>query len=468
MQFQEYAHIPERWLGDVEGLLTLCDQEFYPPLSSRGSTTQADLLSASNVSEGVRDYFRGIIRQHAILVIDGGRVVAFMSFQKDYVCEHISTEYLPNLYITTVIVHPEYRHCGIARRMYERLMKHYPKRYIFTRTWSTNGSHIRILLEKGFHEHCVLYNDRGNDVDTNYYRYAPRKLRWRQYVQQYRLSGNFLFCGLLFVVTAAFLLVWLFTEDGISHELALAIATSLMASLLCLVSDTFLKIRESKNDTYINTLKGYGIANLQFNKNEILERLIPRCRKEIWISGYRLVMTGKATFRSALVTACRRSRHLHIRLLATPPWTQAYRLVYGTEDVTLNYLNVLRSLVACVESQGTTLEVRFSEKPLFSDTYKVDDRFITGPYLHCADKYNQRITAKDFFSFDITAPDSELYALFHSDYTTLWREAETALDVAAFSRQIQGIGDFSALSAEERTALLRRCCVPVEETAEIH
>ena len=465
MILKEFARIPDKWLGDVEALLALCDKEFYPPLSSRGSTTQADLQSAQNVSEGVKDYFREIARQHAVLALEENRVVAFMSFKKDYVCEHISPEFAPNLYVTTVIVHPDFRRRSLARRMYDVLIKHYPKRYIFTRTWSKNDSHIRILLNRGFHEHCVLYNDRGNGVDTNYYRYSPQKIRFQQYIQQYRLGGNFLFCGLLFAVTVLFLLVWLFTGDGISHELALAIATSLMASLLCLVSDTFLKIRESKNDTYINTLKSYGIANLQFNKNEILERLIPHCRKEIWISGYRLVMTGKATFRSALVTACRRSRHLRIRLLATPPWTEAFRLVYGEEDVTLNYLNVLRDLAECVEQQGVELEVRFSEKPLFSDTYKVDDRFITGPYLHCADKYHNRITAKDFFSFDITSTGSELYQLFYSDYTTIWTEATCRLDVAAFARQVEGVADFSRMSAADRTQLLRSCCVPLEETA---
>ena len=70
MILKEFARIPDKWLGDVEALLALCDKEFYRPLSSRGSTTQADLQSAQNVSEGVKDYFREIARQHAVLVLE--------------------------------------------------------------------------------------------------------------------------------------------------------------------------------------------------------------------------------------------------------------------------------------------------------------------------------------------------------------------------------------------------------------
>lgn len=234
-----------------------------------------------------------------------------------------------------------------------------------------------------------------------------------------------------------------------------------MASLLCLLSDTFLKINESKNDAYISKLKGYGIENLQFNKNELLEEAIPKCRKEIWISGCRLVMTSKSSFRDALKTACKRSREMHIRLLVTPFWTEAYKLIYGQEDVSINYLKVIKELAACVEKYNTKLEIRFSLKPLFSDTYKVDDRFVTGPYLHCKDKYHNRITAKDFFSLDIRNKESELYQIFYSDYMTVWDEAYLQLDVAAFWEKIKDISDFNVLTKEERQELMISCCTPL-------
>ena len=38
----------------------------------------------------------------------------------------------------------------------------------------------------------------------------------------------------------------------------------------------------SQNDEYINNLKSFGIENLRFHKDELLELLIPKCRNEIW------------------------------------------------------------------------------------------------------------------------------------------------------------------------------------------
>ncbi len=463
MKFKYYSKIRNNsQLEDIRELLRLCDTEFVPYLSSRSSTTQSNLLYSKNQADGIDAYFENIAEQSAIVALDGKRVIAFMSFKNDYICEHITQKYLPNLYVTTVIVHPKYRRQNIASKMYDVLISRFNKHYIFTRTWSTNLSHIRILISLGFHEHCVLCDDRGPDIDTNYYRLNPKKESVLQYIKQYRLSNSFTFSAMLFVFTAFFVVSWILSPESLYRELSLAIATSLMASLLCLVSDTLLKIRESKNDDYISSLKNYGIENLQFNKNELLEGIIPNCRDEIWISGCRLVMTAKPSFRNALITACKRSRNLHIKILATPPWTTAYQLIYGKEEVTLNYLRILRDLILCIERYNLDLEVRFSQKPLFSDTYKVDDRFITGPYLHCADKYNNRITAKDFFSLDITSPETELYKLFYGDYMTIWQEATAYLDIKLLANKLSGVEKLSALSEQQRTDLLLECCVAIE------
>lgn len=461
MRFKYYNRINnKKVLAGIKNLLSLCDKEFVPPLSQRKSTSQADLTPDVQEASGIDEYFGEVAEQSAIVVMKNGEVIAFISFKKDYTCEHISLEFRPNLYVTTIIVSPKYRNHNLAGQMYDFLIKKFPKHYIFTRTWSTNISHIRILLTKKFHEHCVLKNDRGNDIDTNYYRRNPQKISISDYINQYKLGGNIFFGIVLLLFTAAFVLFWFFgKEGGLLHELYLAIATSLMASLLCLASDTFLKIRESKNDNYINTLKGYGISNLQFNKNELLEGIIPNCRKEIWISGCRLVMTSKPTFRQALVTACKRSDGLNIKILATPPWTDAYKLIYGEEDVVLNYLLVLKDLADCADKYGTKVEVAFSQKPLFSDTYKTDDRIVTGPYLHCVDKYSNRITAKDFFSLDITSKDSELYKIFYNDYMTLWDESYATLDIDLFAEKIKNIEDLTALSKQEKTDLLKDSCI---------
>ncbi len=461
MQIQYYSRVTNtKVLEGIKALLKRCDREFVPPLSARASTAQSDLKPEHCDGQVIDSYFSEISEQSAMVVTENQTVVAFLSFRKDYICEHISDSFLKNLYVTTIIVDPASRHKGIAGKMYDALAKRFPKHYIFTRTWSTNLSHIRILLSRGFHEHYVISNDRGENIDTNYYRLDPRKQTFAHYIEQYRLGSNIFFGVLLLVITGIFIALWLFSEDGIMHELSLAIATSLMASVLCLLSDTYLKIRESKNDSYINSLKSYGIENLQFNKNELLESIIPHCRKEIWISGCRLVMTSKTSFRQALATACRRSRKLHIKLLATPPWAEAYQLIYGQEDVSKNYLKVLKELVVCKEKYDLDFEVRFSKKPLFSDTYKVDDRFITGPYLHCVDKYNNRITAKDFFSLDITSPETALYKVFYEDYMTLWEEAYEVMDIDLLAEKLNAV-ELSDLDQKQRLELMRQCCVPV-------
>lgn len=464
MKIKYYSRVRDSAvLQQIKDLLTLCDREFVPPLSSRASTTQAELTSVQQIPSGVESYFKEIAAQSALVAFEGKTVIGFMSMKHDYVCEHIKKALQPNVYVTTIIVHPQYRHKSVAGKMYDVLRKRFPKNYLFTRTWSTNLSHIRILLSRRFHEHCVLENDRGENIDTNYYRADPQKVSFSQYIRQYRLGNNIFFGTFLLLITLVFLALWLLSADGVMHELSLAIATSLMASVLCLASDTFLKIRESKNDSYINTLKSYGIENLQFNKNELLESIIPHCRKEIWITGCRLVMTSKSSFRNALMTACKRSRKMSIKLLATPPWTYTYQQIYGKEDVTINYLKVLKDLIYCVEQYKLDLKVRFSEKPLFSDTYKVDDRFITGPYLHCADKYHNRITAKDFFSMDITNSETELYKIFYNDYMTVWNEAVEEVDISLLAERLRGGKGLQEMDEQERTQLLRSCCVAVKD-----
>lgn len=75
-------------------------------------------------------------------------------------------------------------------------------------------------------------------------------------------------------------------------------------------------------------------------------------------------------------------------------------------------------------------------KPLFSDTYKVDQTIVTGPYLHNKDKKYKRIMAKDFFSY-ILVRESPLYGLIKSEYETLRDEAEEELNWQKFAEVYQ-------------------------------
>ena len=249
---------------------------------------------------------------------------------------------------------------------------------------------------------------------------------------------------------------------GIVHELSIAFSTSLIASVLCLLSDSILKYRESKNDEYINTLKSFGIENLQFHKDELLESIIPKCSSEIWISGYRLIMTAKASFLEALAAACQNQPGIQIKVLTVAPWSETFRLVYADEDVTDNYLKVFYTLCRCMKSYNIRLEIRMTEKPIFNDTYRVDDRFVTGPYLHCLNQNNQKITAKDFFSLDINDAKKELFGIISKDYMAVWNSAMCALDCSSFYDVCQnGKDSIPQYGKEEKLDLIQKCCSPL-------
>lgn len=459
MRIRYYERITDKkQLSDIMNLLTVCDKEFIPPLSARNSTTQNNLSSDEAGSAIPTQYYEHICSQPAFVAKKDRHIVAFMSIKKNFVSEEIPKSYSPNVYITTVIVSPTSRHEGIAYKLYQALFKKFKNRNIFTRTWSTNYSHIRILSSLKFYEHTRKTDDRGPGIDTVYYHHSPTVLSKWKIIRQYHLTGNLLFFLMLAIFSVTFVLTWAFTDSGMVHELAIAFATSLIASALCLLSDSMLKYKDSQNDEYINSLKSFGIENLQFHKDELLESIMPKCQHEIWITGYRLIMTGKRSFRDALCRACKKTRGLKVHVLLVPPWSETFRLVYGTEDVTDNYINIFKDLYDCMTQHNTDVEIRFTNKPIFNDTYKVDNRFITSPYLHCVDNIKGKITAKDFFSLDINDPHKQLYELIEKDYLTVWNESEKKLDIAQFKSKFID-KNYSNCSCEEKNSLLKDCCI---------
>lgn len=346
---------------------------------------------------------------------------------------------MPNVYISTLIVHPDMRRRGIANKLYARMLKKHSTRYIFTRTWSTNMGHIRILSTLKFYEHLRLEDDRGEGIDTVYFRREPEKLSQSMIIKRYKLQSSIMLFSVLMFLAVLFIFLWRNSSNDASTELYLAFSTSLLASALCLLSDTFIKYREAKNDEYIHKLKSFGISNLQFHKDQLLEQIIPYCKEELWISGYRLIMTGKKKFLDAIHLSAAHSKKLQIRLLVVPPWSEIYRYVYGTDDVSENYFTVFKTLASFSEKYGTKVEVRLANSPLFNDTYKVDERFVTGPYLHCLNQNGMKITAKDFFSFDIDDSKKELYNIMEQDYVALWDKSEESFDLVSFYNNVKNL-----------------------------
>ena len=97
--------------------------------------------------------------------------------------------------------------------------------------------------------------------------------------------------------------------------------------------------------------------------------------------------------------------------------------------------------------------------PLFSDTYKVDQHLITGPYLHNKTLFDGRITANDFFTYDINRK-SRLYELVEAENKTLWDEATLQLNWERFAKAYRDIrsGDYRE---SEKVKLIYDACDPV-------
>ena len=154
---------------EVQGLLVLADKEFIPPLSSRGSSTQADLSSTDSVSEGAKAYYEAMSTQPVILALEDGKCLGFMAFKENYTCEHVGEDLLPNLYASTCVVNPVTRGRGLMTGFYKKMIELYPDRAICTRTWHTNHSHLHILDKLGFSLIARLPDHRGPGMDTVYF-----------------------------------------------------------------------------------------------------------------------------------------------------------------------------------------------------------------------------------------------------------------------------------------------------------
>ncbi len=255
-------------------LLTLCDREFVPPLSSRVSTTQHALGPAEG--DAIPDeYYANIAQQHCLVAYESGKIVGFLSYKLDYVCQEIPPQYLPNVYITTIIVHPDWRRHGITNALYAQLMRKYRRRQLLPGPGAPTSPTPGFWPPWAFHEHLRIENDRGgaSTPSTITIPRHPVPVADFKAVPSDRQPAVLLHSALCHPG----LLVACFNTNtsDIVHELFIAFATSLIASLLCLLSDTLLKYRESKNDEYINKLKSFGIENLQFHKNELLSPSCP-------------------------------------------------------------------------------------------------------------------------------------------------------------------------------------------------
>lgn len=156
------------WQNQLFDLCRNSDKEFVPPLSQRSSTTQGDLTGGGG--NGIEAYCTEVLHQSVLACIEGDQLLGFVSFKENYMPEHIPNAKLPNIYVSTLILSPESRGRGLTKKLYTHLFaERFPDRSIYTRTWSTNAAHLKILMFFGFSELLCIPNHRGVGIATVYY-----------------------------------------------------------------------------------------------------------------------------------------------------------------------------------------------------------------------------------------------------------------------------------------------------------
>lgn len=157
---------------EIWRLLTVIDEEFTPPLSSRTCTTQKNLSEISPNNKDLNHYYNELLSQNIISAYSEQKFIGMMSFINNYSSRFLPNKYSYN-YITTLGVFPEFRGKKIAYNLYDFILHKLPSHLICdciaTRTWSTNTSHIKLLKKLGFYLAYTIPNERSNGVDTVYY-----------------------------------------------------------------------------------------------------------------------------------------------------------------------------------------------------------------------------------------------------------------------------------------------------------
>ena len=181
IRLEDFESVDDEHSQMVIDLLTACDDEFVPPLSSRHSTTQRELESVIANTAGITtvivgaviEYFDDMRRHPIVLAVDEGddgeRLVGFVSYIRDYRLDFIDE---PVTYVSTICVDKRRRKHGTASRLYERLEDIVHSQgggVIALRTWSTNAAHCRLLDKLGYGRVKRIPDDRMPHVDTLYF-----------------------------------------------------------------------------------------------------------------------------------------------------------------------------------------------------------------------------------------------------------------------------------------------------------
>ena len=244
--------------------------------------------------------------------------------------------------------------------------------------------------------------------------------------------------------------------NAVVSSILVALFTSLLVTVFTMIADIVVSYQSHKNEQFLENLSEFGIKNLYRDKKVALQTLLSDCDRMIWISGYRLILTRN--LKKDIYESIRRGAD--VKAVICPPWEEAFKMVYGDNEKVLdNYLQVFDVINKGRKEMNKTskqMQIVFVDKPIFSDTYRVDQNLITGPYMHNRDEEYHRLMAKDFFSYNIVR-QSSLYKIVDDEYKTLFSEAKYRLDWDKFEKVYQEIESSDYREAEKMAKLQEAC-----------
>lgn len=144
---------------ELEIFMELVDGEFCPPLSLRPGGIQGRI--AGSLARGDSNY---------LIVGNGCELVGALGYKLNWNGEK---ECAGDVYISFMAVHPKHRGQKMARMLDAALAEMLCRNGfsdVNATTWSTNPEACRMYLQFGYSISEVLKDDRGEGVDTIYFR----------------------------------------------------------------------------------------------------------------------------------------------------------------------------------------------------------------------------------------------------------------------------------------------------------
>jgi aspartate/glutamate racemase len=159
---------------ELRNILYEIDYEFIPPLSYRSSTTFSFGAKTTDHNKP-ESYLQKLLSQEIIVSRKktNNQIIGFMSYIPNHSIVVKNKKTIICHYITTIGVTKGERGHGITNRFYKMIEEIVNKQalnnFIATRTWSTNKTHIKILMDLGYKKVSTIKDDRGNGIHTVYF-----------------------------------------------------------------------------------------------------------------------------------------------------------------------------------------------------------------------------------------------------------------------------------------------------------